>query len=643
MGTPGISNVGITFVHHCVPSRGQVMVPTPGVGAGASQAGHGTGLGPGGAHIHRQMGPTPATRPSEFPFDNFDTQVGLLGVCAGAEAGIEVPDWYWHKVEDHWLAYEMANGQWYFADFDYEPTVGMSFAGAWSLLATHDWLGLSQKTQDVGKAPYNAGLQQALHWLETADNCTTINDRRTMYVGYNLFVLDLIGRTGGFKYLGSHEWYREIAQRLVGVQWPNGAFGRSPNGIDPVIQTAYSLLFLSGGRNPVFIQKLRFDGAWSNRPRDLANVTRFASRELERSLNWQVVPVQRDWTDWLDSPVLYIASHQALPLGDEDLDKLRSYVQSGGMLLTHADAGSPEFTHYVEQVLAPQLFPQYSMQDVPENDLVYSVQYHINGSVPKLRGVRNGSRWLLIHSPADLSSKWQTRSEKPARNAFELAVNLFVYANGKSELRNRIASSFQSQPANAPASSINIARLRYNGNWDPEPFAWEQGDRWMSQNADRKLNVQPVAITDLKPGGASLAVLTGTSACAPSDDQIAALKRFIEAGGWLLIDDCGGSGDFAGCIQTQWLPKLSNEKFNEIADDDPLWAGAAPKYREDTIQRLGNSYKPLTLALGKGRIIYSPIDITTGLLGANTCGILGYKPASAISFAKDVVLAPKTD
>ena len=38
-----------------------------------------------------------------------------------------------------------------------------------------------------------------------------------------------------------------------------------------------------------------------------SNLARFASRSLERGLNWQVVSLEMPWHDWLDSPVLYIA------------------------------------------------------------------------------------------------------------------------------------------------------------------------------------------------------------------------------------------------------------------------------------------------------------------------------------------------
>ena len=40
----------------------------------------------------------------------------------------------------------------------------------------------------------------------------------------------------------------------------------------------------------------------------------------------------------------------------------------------------------------------------------------------------------------------------------------------------------------------------------------------------------------------------------------------------------------------------------------------------------------------KGRVIYSPLDMTTALLVTNSWGILGYSPSYAQSLVKNVVL-----
>jgi hypothetical protein len=374
-----------------------------------------------------------------YPWDAANSQFGLLGVWAGADAGIDVPSSYWQAVQYHWLKEETEFGTWSASNQLCEPSIGPTWAGDWSLLVVHDELGLSQRSDELGRQPYHPGLIQAFKWLETGDNSTTIKDEQTNFVGYNLFMLERIGQASGFKYFGTHDWYRELAARVIPSQWPNGAFGRSPDGYDAVVQTAYTLIFLASGRHPIFMEKLFFDGAWANRPRDLANLTRFASRELERKLNWEVVPLSRDWTDWLDAPVLYIASHQAPPFGDSDFSKLRSYAQAGGMLFTHADGASKPFNDFVESTLAPTLFPNDKMQDIPADDPIYSIQYKIDPSLAKLRGVRNGSRWVLVHSPIDLAASWQTRGEKQSRKTFELGVNIFRCAAGNKGLHNRLA------------------------------------------------------------------------------------------------------------------------------------------------------------------------------------------------------------
>ena len=67
-----------------------------------------------------------------------------------------------------------------------------------------------------------------------------------------------------------------------------------------VSTTAYSLLFLSRGRHPIFMNKLRFDGYWANRPRDIANLSHYATTVLERPLNWQVVSLKSATPDRLD-------------------------------------------------------------------------------------------------------------------------------------------------------------------------------------------------------------------------------------------------------------------------------------------------------------------------------------------------------
>ena len=55
-------------------------------------------------------------------------------------------------------------------------------------------------------------------------------------------------------------------------------------------------------------------------------------------------------------------------------------------------------------------------------------------------------------------------------------------------------------------------------------------------------------------------------------------------------------------------------------------------------KNLGTSGRLDELRFGKGAVIYNPLDLTSGLLGTNTWGILGFEPSYASALMKNVVL-----
>jgi len=57
------------------------------------------------------------------------------------------------------------------------------------------------------------------------------------------------------------------------------------------------------------------------------------------------------------------------------------------------------------------------------------------------------------------------------------------------------------------------------------------------------------------------------------------------------------------------------------------------------LEQLRNDTPRLKFArVGKGRIVFSSVDIVSGLLGTNTWGILGYQPEYSEALVKNWVL-----
>jgi hypothetical protein len=599
-----------------------------------------------------------ANGPTDFQFpglpggywDNSNSQYGLLGVWSAAEAGFDVPNGYWEECETHWTETQNDhNGMWGYRNAGVHPSPSMTAAGIASLFVVSNYRAAGMDPV-VGREPFSPALMRGMQWLFAGDNAVTPGG---LYWGYTAYGIERVGLASGFKYFGRHDWYREIARYIVQNQQPDGGWGdANEGGGSSRVGTAYALLFLARARHPVMMNKLGFDGYWANRPWDVANLTRYAGRQLERPLNWQVVPLNHPWTDWTDSPIVYIASHGPLPLGEKDFDNLRQFAEAGGLIFTHTDGGADgdgaAFDRYVEQVLARKLFPRYEMKDVPADHPVYTVAEPIKAkdraSLP-LRAIQNGTRLLLVHSPTDLGAAWQSRDAKRNPAAFQLGLNLFVYAAGKRDLRNRLDATYVPElpppPKNAKGQvnptlgSLAVARVEYASDWDPEPYAWPRYARLFEWHTGYGLEVTPVKWRELNPALAPFAHLTGRAAYDPSDDEIAALRSYVESGGVLLIDAAGGSNAFTTSVRKTLAKAFPDHPLAPVPWDHPLLnAGppgmsdlSKPKPRLFTIETLGASPSKMPLEMlraGKGSVIFSKLDVISGLLGTQTWGILGY-------------------
>ena len=616
-------------------------------------------------------------------WDNSNSQYGLLGVWSAIEGEprVEVPRAYWQAVERHWTQCQLDDGQWGYQG----GTTGrltMTCAGIASLFVAHEYLDPPMTSGTVGRDPFPPALAKALDWFEKDNNSTNVKGGN--WWGYGLYGIERVGLASGFKHFGRHDWYRELASEIVRLQKRNGSWG------DGAIDTAYAVLFLSRGRHPVMMSKLRFDGYWSNRPRDLANLSRFAGRQAEQPLNWQVVNAQNPWTDWLDSPILYIASHEAPNLTDEQIDKLRKFALSGGLIYTHADVGAEPFNQWARN-LASRLFPQYPLQPLPQDHPFWSVLYKL-ADRPEVLGVSNGSRLLMVHSPTDLSLKWQQRIDRPFENRslmpaqagpasvinadltvrnkilapFQFGMNLFLYAAGKRDFRNRLNTNWVAESTRRPVDQVRIARLQYAGNWDPEPLSWVRYSAWLQRRTGTRLTIDPVGLADLQEDSSlkwPVAHLTGTTGVEFKPEEIEGLRRYVTGGGVVLVDAAGGMNGFDGAVREKLLPGAFPDRIPRLLDPQshPLFKADAPGkdnctkllVRSYTLERVGNTVgtiqmlTPVELPSAKsgdrpstgptGAVIVASLDLTSGLLGVKTWGILGFDPDFATSFTKNLI------
>ena len=580
-------------------------------------------------------------------WDNSNSQYGVLGVWSAAETGYEIPLSYWEDVEHHWQGSQLSNGEWPYRNsmpVGPRPSGTMTAAGIVSLFIAHDYLDPPKFTGDVGRDPFGSTLRRGLAWWETGVNYLTKSAKDPGLFGYQVFGIERVGLASGFKFFGGNDWYRSMARTVIDQQLRDGSWG------DP-ITTSYVLIFLARGRHPVIMNKLRFDSVpdignrfWANRPRDLAGLTRWASRQLERPLNWQIINLERDWTDWVDSPVLYIASHNALRFRPAEYHKFRSFVTAGGMIFLHADGDEKTFGKWAEE-FGRKLFPQYEWHDLPADHPLYTVNFHLGRRVP-LRALSNGARLLVVLSQKDIARYWHTREDKFRPDAFRLGLSLFLYAGGKRDWRNKLDTPILPEPKVRPITEINLARLEYSGDWDPEPGAWDRQRKVCQFLTGYGLHLRAVKWSALGSDDSPIAHVTGAVRYDPRPDEIAAMKKYVEAGGVLLIDSCGGSDPFTQSMRRALAVAFPDAKLVAVPPSHPLLNSVAPgmfdlskrRLRLFVTEKMGAHFGAFEmLHAGKGHVILSPLDITSGLLGTNTWGIWGWDPDYAQMFVQNLI------
>ena len=585
-------------------------------------------------------------------WDNSNSQYGVLGMWAVAHSGLVVPQGYWHRVRRHWVSCQYASGSWGYwqhlhppaADVDSSRPHAMTSAGLASLFICDEFL------QRGGGAslPPDPAIVRGLGWVNRHFNATTGNM-------YTLYGYVRTGLACGLQNFRGQNWYQKIAADVLANQHSNGSWSSDihhPRIDSRIVGTAYALLILARGLNPVVFNKLDYGshyyGQWNTYPRDDANVTAWMARNFETPLNWQVVSLQSPVRAWLDSPLLLITGHQDPHFTAGDIAKLRAYVQAGGIVFCSCDGNSTAFRKAMIACGKQVAGPRYSVHPLSPTSAIYTMQpwYKFQHS-PGLLGISNGLRYEWIVSPNDTSSVWQQRNVA-RKDSWELAANLYFYATGKAPLANKLQSlAVTAEPAKV-TRTLSIAAVQYAGNWNPEPGSWPRMAKLMPRLTGIQLAPGIQRLSQLNATKFPFAHLTGVGDLHFSHAQLSALRNYVDHGGTLLADSGGGKAAFTNSFERMVDHLFPHTELVRIRRHSVLYNGTIPggesarplAYRKFTIEKHDKpSGRPLWGIKRNGRwvVILSPLDLTSGLLGTNTWGINGYSSATAQTIVRNIL------
>ena len=571
-------------------------------------------------------------------YDNSNSQLAVLGVWAGARNGIKVPIRYWKHVEKHWKADQRPDGGWAYRGKKGGSYGSMSAAGLASMFICFDAIYRREFIKCRADTDYKP-IVRGLAWMDKNFSATSNPNRGGSWYHYYLYGVERVGLASGYKYFGKKDWYKLCTLRLLRMQNANGGFGN-------VINTSFALLFLARGQHPVLFNKLKYPGSWNCRPRDLANFTQWISRTFEKSVNWQIIHLGVPVSEWHDAPILYISGATEPKFTDEDIEALRRFVYQGGVIFSEAACSKGAFNTAMQKCYA-KIFPRHEMTRLDHNHPVYNIHFKI--SRHGLMGISNGVRLLAIHSPTEVSLALQMNVHAADTEAdiFSLVANVYFYVTDKGSLRSRGVSPWPRVKKFTPVTTLKVTRVKYAGNYNPEPLAWKRFSVLMGNRHRIAVDVSgPTSITDLDASKQPVAAMTGTTAFTLTNAEHKVLRKYIDDGGTLIVDAAGGNKAFANAAEKTFAKVLPEGKYGPIFSNHAIFTKVGTviqkvSYRKAIRGYIADPHKPrLRGVLYKGRlaIIFSRDDLTAGLVGYPCWGLRGYMPASAFELMRNILL-----
>jgi len=582
-------------------------------------------------------------------WDHSTDQYGILGMWQFAKRGGRLKPQFWERAAKHWFDTQNPDGGWAYQQGNTKLT--MVCAGLTCLYVVQQELFRDDNTPPQR---ITESIDRAMEYL---DQNYKANAGAHGGAGYYRYGVERVALASGVKYLNGKDWFETT-----------GGFIVKQGGGNSLVNVSFDLMFLSRGRVPVWVNKIKLkQGNWNNRPNDMYFTSRHLSRLGEHEVNWQFVELDRPVLDFLPAPAAWLSSDQEVELTEAEKAGLKEYLDLGGMLIANGE-GSAGFEESIQR-LAQAFYPDYKWVQVdashPMANLILNTD--TRGDLP-VKSLTNGVRDLILMPDRDWGLTLQKEKDLTKVLPGQLMTNIYAMVSGRGNLPNRLVREFPTDSGNRtqhPAVWVAQATLGPEGTLgNPEPEAWRPLAHQLGADASLNLQWADAPLAELGDGTievneeeqtVSLLHLAGGAFEADyqlTEDEKRAIKSFVEAGGTVLVEGVGGRSEFAENIAQQ-LSSVFGAAASRLTSVDPVMTGSAGavgksvsrvNYRRFSVINMDIGQRPRLSAInhnGRAAVIVSSEDLSLGTLGVRHWGINGYQTESARQILTNIILTAK--
>ncbi|MEX1017970.1 MAG: DUF4159 domain-containing protein [Phycisphaeraceae bacterium] len=430
---------------------------------------------------------------------------------------------------------------------------------------------------------------------------------------------------------------------------------------------------------PVFVARLAYGDSqdYMPNPGDIDNLLRHVRHQIDAWYGHTVLSLDELAQQQADGqpvriPVLYMSGYEAFTFTEPQREALREYLLDGGTLLAEATLGSPAFTAAFQQEMQ-QIFPQRKLDTLQVDHPAFRGYYQYDNvnyftindgthsrfeSPPQMLGINIAARTAVILSPYDLSCGWDEFYAPPAPrrgdrqpeptmamlpgDAIRMGINLVAYISAN---RNFAQAQAYTQPIEGTQqqhrAAVRLGLLRHQGDWNPDPNSLYQLIRLAALRTSvpvayelEAVDPEPAALIDTP-----ILIMTGMSEPNLDDAGVTALRRHLQAGGFLFINNTSGYAKFdreARALIAQLAPDHDLERlpadhdlFSTLYDIEQMRDAGTQQPREPHVEAV-------TLN-NRVAIIYSPNDTLAMLKGIHDPYANAYDADSARQLALNIL------
>jgi len=138
-------------------------------------------------------------------------------------------------------------------------------------------------------------------------------------------------------------------------------------------------------------------------------------------------------------------------------------------------------------------------------------------------------RHLVVELPGDSGWTWQARQTRKLAE-WHLMANVFQYAIQRTTPRRRLDKHFTEKQGSG-GRVVHVGRARYEGNWNPEPPAWERLNVYASNAGKASPVTHELDLADIGDADVSMVHVSSTDAVKFTDARIDAMRQYVADGG----------------------------------------------------------------------------------------------------------------